>query len=50
MKVMLEKKDIPIKGIKTIFSSETFAIYNLSILQEVNYFEDLRLVSEDIYN
>lgn len=43
-----EKKDIPTKGIKTIFSSDAFAIYNLSILQEVDYFEDSKLVSEDM--
>lgn len=42
------KSDIRKFGIKTIFSSDAFAIYNLAILKEVDFFEDTKEVSEDM--
>lgn len=42
------KNDISEFGIKTIFSSDAFAIYNLSILKQVDFFEDRKEVSEDM--
>lgn len=42
-------KNIPNLGIKTVFSSDAFAIYDQKKLQEINYFpEDLNF-SEDMY-
>lgn len=40
--------DIKEYGIKTIFSSDAFVIYNLQILKEVDFFEDTDDVSEDM--
>lgn len=42
------KADIREQGIKTIFSSDAFAIYNLSILKQIDFFEDTTEVSEDM--
>lgn len=43
-----KKVDIPEKGIDTIYTSDAFAIYNLSILNEVGYFGENAKVSEDM--
>lgn len=43
-----KKKDIKELGIKTIFSSDAFIIYNLKILMEIGWFGDSDTVSEDM--
>lgn len=43
-----KKVDIAEKGIDTIYTSDAFAIYNLSILKEVGYFGENAKVSEDM--
>lgn len=40
--------DVKEYGIKTIFSSDAFVIYNLKILNEIDFFEDTDDVSEDM--
>lgn len=42
------KVDVPKFGIKTVFNSDAFAIYNLMNLQQVDFFEDTKDVSEDM--
>lgn len=43
------KADISNLGIKTVFSSDAFAIYDLNKLKEINYFSDEVNFSEDMY-
>lgn len=43
------KNDISKLGIKTIFSSDAFIIYDLKILNEVGYFGDKNIVNEDMF-
>jgi len=42
------KSDIENLGIKTIFSSDAFAIYNLNLFSKVNFFDNKNDVSEDM--
>lgn len=42
------KTDVSEFGIKTVFSSDAFAIYNLVNLQQVDFFENTKEVSEDM--
>lgn len=42
------EKDIPKYGIKTIFTSDAFSIYNLDLLKRVDFFPNSTDVSEDM--
>ncbi|MHC5268653.1 glycosyltransferase family 2 protein [Enterococcus sp. LJL98] len=41
-------EDVKKYGIKTIFSSDAFVVYNLALLNKVDFFEDSKDVSEDM--
>ena len=41
--------DVPEYGIKTIFNSDAFAIYNLKILKEIDFFQKNQNFAEDMF-
>lgn len=47
--IIKSKKNIKEYGIKTVFSSDAFAIYNLSKLKSIGYFPETLNFSEDMY-